>query len=36
MNEEHHLSDKMSGRQLLMIIYGKKELTEEFNELLMR
>lgn len=32
MNEEHHLSDKMSGRQLLMIIYGKKELTDEFNE----
>lgn len=32
MNEEHNLTQKMKGRQLLKIIYGKKKLTEEFNE----
>lgn len=32
MNEEHNLTQKMKGRQLLKIIYSKKNLTEEFNE----
>ena len=33
MNKEHHLSEKMKGRQLLRQIYNRKNLTEEFNEL---
>lgn len=33
MNKEHHLSEKMTGRQLLRQIYNRKNLTEEFNEL---
>ena len=33
MNEEHNLSRKMKGRQLLMVIYSKKELTNDFKEL---
>lgn len=33
MNQEHHLSEKMKGRQLLMQIYNRKNLTEEFNDL---
>ena len=33
MNEEHNLTQKMKGRQLLKIIYGRKKLTDEFNEL---
>lgn len=33
MNKEHHLSEKMKGRQLLMQIYSRKNLTEEFNDL---
>ena len=33
MNKEHHLSEKMTGRQLLMQIYNRKNLTEEFNDL---
>lgn len=32
LNEEHHLSEKMKGRQLLKIIYSKKNLTEGFKE----
>lgn len=32
INEEHNLTQKMKGRQLLKIIYSKKNLTEEFNE----
>lgn len=32
MNEEHNLSRKMKGRQLLKNIYSKKNLTEAFNE----
>lgn len=32
MNEEHNLTQKMKGRQLLKVIYSKKNLTEEFNE----
>ena len=32
LNEEHDLSKKMRGRQLLKIIYSKKELTEGFKE----
>lgn len=33
MNEEHNLSQKMKGRQLLKIIYSKKKLTDDFKEL---
>lgn len=33
INEEHNLSRKMEGRQLLMLIYSKKELTNDFKEL---
>lgn len=33
MNEEHDLSEKMKGRQLLMKIYGSESLQEEFDEL---
>ena len=33
MNGEHNLSRKMKGRQLLMVIYSKKELTNDFKEL---
>lgn len=33
MNEEHSLSQKMKGRQLLKIIYSQKKLTEDFKEL---
>lgn len=33
LNKEHHLSEKMKGRQLLMQIYSRKNLTEMFNEL---
>lgn len=32
MNEEHNLTQKMKGRQLLKIIYGRKKLTDDFNE----
>lgn len=32
MNEEHNLTQKMKGRQLLKIIYSRKKLTDEFNE----
>lgn len=30
--EEHNLSDKLNGRQLLMQIYNRKDLTEAFDE----
>lgn len=33
MNEEHNLSDKLKGRQNLLVIYNSKNLTEQFNEL---
>ena len=33
LNKEYDLSKKMKGRQLLKIIYSKKELTEDFKEL---
>ena len=33
MNSKHGLSDKLSGRQLLLIIYGKQYYTEEFDSL---
>lgn len=33
MNEEHDLSEKLKGRQLLMKIYGSESLQEEFDEL---
>lgn len=33
MNGELNLSSKMKGRQLLMVIYSKKELTNDFKEL---
>lgn len=32
MKTEHSLSEKLSGRQLLLVIYGKKELKEEFDK----
>lgn len=32
INEEHNLTQKMKGRQLLKIIYDRKKLTDEFNE----
>ncbi len=32
LNEEHNLSKKMRGRQLLKIIYSKKSFTEGFKE----
>ena len=32
LKEEHNLSDKLKGRQLLMQIYNRKELTEAFDE----
>lgn len=32
MKEEYNLSDKLKGRQLLMQIYGRKDLTDEFND----
>lgn len=34
MNKTYNLSSKMKGRQLLMIIYGSKELTLEFRDLI--
>ncbi len=33
LNEDHDMSKKMKGRQLLKIIYSKKKLTEDFKEL---
>lgn len=33
MNHKHHLSEKLSGRQLLLIIYGKQSYTDEFDRL---
>lgn len=33
MNEDHNLSEKMKGRQLLMLIYGNKQLKEQFDGL---
>ena len=33
MNEEHNMSSKMKGRQLLKIIYNNKKYTEYFKEL---
>ena len=32
LKEEHNLSDKLKGRQLLMQIYNRKDLTEAFDE----
>lgn len=32
LKEEHNLSEKLKGRQLLMQIYNRKDLTEAFNE----
>lgn len=32
LNEEHHLSDVMKGRQLLRQIYSRMDLTEAFDE----
>ena len=32
MKTEHSLSEKLFGRQLLLVIYGKKELKEEFDK----
>lgn len=32
LNEEHHLSENRKGRQLLLQIYNRKDLTEAFNE----
>lgn len=32
LKEEHNLSDKLQGRQLLMQIYNRKDLTEAFDE----
>ena len=32
MNEEHNLTHKMKGRQLLKIIYGRKKLKDAFDE----
>ena len=32
LKEEHSLSDKLKGRQLLMQIYNRKDLTEAFDE----
>lgn len=32
MNEEHNLSRKMRGRQMLKLIYSRKKLRDEFNE----
>ena len=32
MNAEHGLSEKLSGRQNLLLIYGSKALVDEFNE----
>lgn len=32
LKEEYNLSDKLKGRQLLMQIYNRKDLTEAFNE----
>lgn len=32
MNNKHKLSDKMQGRQLLLMIYGDKQLQEEYKE----
>lgn len=32
LKEEHNLSDKLNGRQLLMQIYNRKDLTEAFDE----
>lgn len=32
LKEEYNLSDKLNGRQLLMQIYNRKDLTEAFNE----
>lgn len=32
MKEEYNLSDKLKGRQLLMQIYSRKDLTDEFNK----
>jgi len=33
MNEEHKLSSKMVGRQLLLVIYGNEELKKEFDKM---
>lgn len=33
MNEEHMLSEKMKGRQLLFMIYNKEHLTNQFTEM---
>ena len=33
MNEEHLLSEKMKGRQLLFMIYNKEDLTNQFTEM---
>ena len=33
MNEEHLLSEKMKGRQLLFMIYNKENLTNQFTEM---
>lgn len=33
LNEEHDLSKKMKGRQLLKVIYAQKRFTEDFKEL---
>jgi len=33
MNNEHNISSKMKGRQLLKIIYSKEKLTNDFKEL---
>lgn len=35
INEDRNLSDKMKGRQLLMLIYKTKELTDGFKELML-
>lgn len=32
LKEEHNLSDNLKGRQLLMQIYNRKDLTDAFNE----
>ena len=33
MNEEHNLSNKMKGRQLLFMIYNKEHLTNQFTDM---
>ena len=33
MNEEHNLSKKMKGRQLLFMIYNKEHLTNQFTDM---